>query len=100
LVKLATNINDDASDVQQVSYTLNVPAGSTVVHIVYTGGSLRGLESVHVTSTNSQGSYDATVIVSTGTSSVDVTAATTIPSVGSAEASGRSNTSVSTHIGN
>jgi hypothetical protein len=100
VIKLETRIGDSSSDVQQIIYTVNAPAGTTVTNIVYTGGELKDRESVQVQTSNSANSYDTSTQVFTGQSGVSVTAETKIPSVANGSATGFAGDTLLVHIGN
>jgi hypothetical protein len=72
LLKISTTINDAQSDVQNVTYTVNVPAGVSVTGVTYTGSGWNGKEQVYVSSKNAPGTYDMDANVATGAQGVPV----------------------------
>ena len=88
---LSDTINDSALDVQQVSYTLHAPAGIQVVSITSTSGPLGPKETFQFVSSGANGQYQISSAVTTGNSSVPVTA--------SAEAAGAESTSSASNDG-
>lgn len=73
LLKLSATISDMQSDVQNVTYTINVPSGVTATNIAYTGSGWTGKERVYVNASNGPGMYDVTTNVTTGAQDVPVT---------------------------
>ena len=85
-----TSIADAPSDVQQLSYAIQVPGDTTVLKVVSTGGTLKGKEIVTVSATGSPGTYSADVLVSTGLANVPVSVRARVPGAGSTVAAGQS----------
>jgi hypothetical protein len=81
-------IQDDASDVQNVAYTLKIPSGVSLVS--WTDTAILGPKDSHsVSSTGSSGSYSVSVQAKTGTQ-VGVTASTVLVNAGGAHVSSNS----------
>jgi hypothetical protein len=96
-VDLSVSIGDVSSDVQQIQYTVHVPAGSDVKKVVYTGSDLSGRESITVVADNPADTYDTDTVVTTSDSAA-VTADTKVTGVGSGSASGTSGQDLSVHV--
>jgi hypothetical protein len=77
-IQINVSINDTASDVQNVTYLVEGPAGTTVSQIVYTGGALSGLETVQFVADEPAGTYDTSTLVTTGTPDITLSGETTI----------------------
>jgi hypothetical protein len=73
LLKISANVTDLQSDVQNITYTVNVPSGVTATNITYTGSGWTGKEQVNVSSNNGPGLYSVDTYVSTGNQGVPVT---------------------------
>lgn len=93
-IDMQATVQDSASDVQNVSYTLKVPSGVSLVSWTDTA-TLGPKDTYSVNSTNNAGNYSAGVSVNTGTkSSVSASAdlvAAKKSTVSSNSASGQSN---------
>jgi hypothetical protein len=74
ILDLSANIDDSATDVQQVTYTLHGPAGSSVIGVIPTSGVLGPKETFQYTADAAAGSYGVETMVSTLTPNVGVTA--------------------------
>jgi hypothetical protein len=74
---MVATISDDASDVQQVSYTLNIPSGVSLVSWTDTTA-LAPKDTYSVNANSSAGNYTVGVTVDTGTPNITVTASTTL----------------------
>jgi hypothetical protein len=77
-VKVLASISDLAADVQNVAYTVHIPAGVSLVHSTYTGGTFAGKESLTVFADAAAATYTTTTTVTTGHSGVVVTATTSV----------------------
>lgn len=76
-LRIGVQIQDAASDVQQISYVLHVPAGVSAQQIYYpVGNALTAVESLQVIADNQPGYYDTYTVVTTGASGVQVSAYT------------------------
>jgi hypothetical protein len=71
---VSDSIYDSYLDVQQISYTIHAPAGIQVVSVVSTSGPLGPKETFRFTSSGANGQYQISSTVTTGNSSVPVTA--------------------------
>lgn len=71
---LSATINDSSQDVQQVTFTLQVPQGTAVV--AYTPGALGPKEVLQVVADGSPATYQTTTLVDTYTGGIQVTATT------------------------
>lgn len=98
VIHMRAVIQDDASDVQGVDYTLHAPAGTTVKHVAYTGGP-SAKETFHLVADEASDTFDTVTVVSTGLANVAVTAETQVAGLGSGSASGLSGESLAVHIG-
>jgi hypothetical protein len=74
---LNTSIDDTASDVQQVVYTLHVPSGTSVTSVTYTSGLLGPKELLRFFADNLPDTYDTATTVNTATNGIAVTTTTT-----------------------
>jgi hypothetical protein len=90
-VTLIASSNDAAGDVKSITYTLHAPVGTTVTRVVYTGFRFTGKETLRFFADKVTGRYTTDTVVTTGSSGIPVTAATSIPSVGVGAASGYAN---------
>jgi hypothetical protein len=97
VVHLKVEVHDAASDVQQITYTLHVPAGTSLDQVHY-AGPLSGKENVLVFADSPANTYDTDTLVSTGTPAVDVSASTSVSGVGSGATSGTSGQDLLVHI--
>jgi hypothetical protein len=70
--------NTPIGDLQSVSYTLVIPAGTTVVQQVNTDGVVGTKEQFQYSATNSTGAYRTSTLVQTLTTGDPVTATTSI----------------------
>lgn len=77
-VDLSASIADDATDVQQVAYTLHAPAGTTVVAWIGTDGPLGPAETLRYVADDAPDTYDSSTTVRTGATGVSVTATMTL----------------------
>lgn len=98
---VTANISDDAGDVQQVSYTLNIPSGVSLVSWTDTAA-LGPKDSYSVNANNSAGNYTVGVSANTGTK-VNVSASTDLVNVtkvhvAANSASGHSNQQLWMHV--
>jgi len=98
VVHMSAAINDDSSDVQQVTYTLHAPAGTSVANVVYTGGQHAVKETLNFVADETSGAYDTATVVSTGATNVHVTAETRVSGLGSASSTGQSGQAVTIHL--
>jgi hypothetical protein len=71
---ISDTIYDAYSDVQQISYTLHLPAGVRVVSVTYTSGPIGPKETLSSFSDGSMGQYAIASAVTTGASSISVVA--------------------------
>lgn len=83
-VDLSATVNDDLSDVQQITYILHAPAGTHVVAIL----SLGPREVLHFVADNTPVGYDSVTRVSTYTPGVAVTALTSVVPLAALAATG------------
>src|SRR5579872_7009733 len=74
IIDLSDLIGDTSRDIQSVTYTLHVPTGVQVLAEYRTPGPLGKVESFSWTADDAPGTYDAQTTVTTGTSSISVTA--------------------------
>ena len=98
VIKLQAAISDDPADVQQISYTVHAPAGTTMRQVTTTGGAFDGKEVIRFVADDQATNFDTTTVISTGARNVPVTVQTSVPSVGDGSASGQSGDSLSVHI--
>lgn len=77
-ITMQVTINDAATDIQNVTYLVHGPVGTTVSQITYTGGALSGLESVQFVADDPSGTYDTTTLVTTGTAGITISGETTV----------------------
>jgi len=77
-------VNDDLSDVQQITYILHAPTGTHVVAIL----SLGPREVLHFVADNTPVGYDSVTMVSTYTPGVAVTALTSVVPLAALAATG------------
>lgn len=73
---LSATIGDIDGDVTQVAYTLNIPAGTSVVSVTNTSGPLGPKETFRATAGNAANTYTSVTTVYTGSSPVPVDAST------------------------
>ena len=88
-IDMDATISDDASDVQQVNYTLNIPSGVSLVSWTDTAA-VGPKDTYSVNDNNSAGNYSVGVSVDTGTPNVGVTASTTLVNPTKVKVSGNS----------
>ena len=88
-IDMDATISDDASDVQQVNYTLNIPSGVSLVS--WTDTSTVGPKDTYsVNANNSAGNYTVGVTAVTGTPNLSVKASTTLVNASKVKVSGNS----------
>lgn len=78
---LSAAIADTDSDVQQVSYALTIPAGTTVTSVTNTSGPLGPKETFQASSTNPANTYTTVTVVYTGARQISVTAVTQVVAI-------------------
>jgi hypothetical protein len=76
IVQLSATIEAPPGQVKQVDYTVHVPAGASVNHVVYTGGNLKGKEVLSVVADDAPVTYDTDTVVYAATPGQSVTAKT------------------------
>ena len=77
-IDLNSAISDTESDVQQVAYTLHAPSGTSVISVIYTSGLIGPKEVLRFFADNLPDTYDTTTKVSTYTTHIAVTTATSV----------------------
>ena len=77
-ITITAQVATNASNVQQVQYTLHVPLGNSVDRIIFTAGGLGKKESVTVYADSAPGTYVSDTVVTTKGDSVQVQAKTTL----------------------
>jgi hypothetical protein len=82
VVTLTATIQDDATNVKSVEYTLHAPVWTTITNVVYTGGPFANKESLQFHADNQPGTYDSDTLVSTAASNVSVTATAQVTTPG------------------
>jgi hypothetical protein len=88
ILDLSDVINDTDTDVQQVSYTIHAPAGTSVTSVTYTSGPLGPKETFQFFAEGKLGQYDIASQVTTINSGIGVTAsAKAVSTAGTASAS-------------
>jgi hypothetical protein len=102
IVQLSATIDAPPGQVKQVDYTVHVPAGASVNHVVYTGGSLKGKELLSVVADDTAVTYDTETVVYTAAHGQSVTAKTSADyndaHVGTATASGVDEQVLTVHL--
>lgn len=103
VVDLSATIGDAEPDVQQVAYTLHAPAGTVAVVWINTSGPIGPKETLQFYADNAPDSYDSVTVVTTGQSSVSVSAATQAVDalgtlIGSGSAAGRNGQRLRVHL--
>ena len=96
VIHMSAVINDDSADVQSVEYTLHAPVGTSVEHVVYSGGS-KVTETVHFVADETPNTFDTTTVVSTGLANVEVSAETQVAGLGAGDVSGVSGQDLTVH---
>jgi hypothetical protein len=77
-VRMTVAVDTDADDVQQITYTLHAPVGTSITKIVYTGGPLQDKEQVLFYADQPENSYITDTIVASASGDVTVLASTFI----------------------
>jgi hypothetical protein len=98
MVDITATISDQAADVKHIAYTLDAPAGTSVIAITYSQGSIGSVESFQFRADNSPGRYDTTAVVTTGASGVPVKLMAAGSHLGSGSATGTSGQSLAVHL--
>ncbi|MBV9281166.1 MAG: hypothetical protein JOZ41_13880 [Chloroflexi bacterium] len=98
MVDITAMIADQAADVKHVAYTLDAPAGTSVVAVMHSPGSIATVESFQFRADNGPGRYDSTALVTTGASGVPVTLMAAGSGLGSGSATGTSGQSLAVHL--
>ncbi len=96
-VDLTADISTSTANVQEITYTLHGPVGTTVTNVTYTQGLAGPTERFTYLADEPAGQYDAYTVAST-TGSTAVTATTNIPSKGGSSVSGLSGASLHVHL--
>jgi hypothetical protein len=89
---LSADIDDTVDDVQQVSYTLHIPAGTFPLAVVGTDGIMGLKESFSVSTDSAPNAYTTDTVVTTlapGVGVVATTAAVNVITIGQASATGK-----------
>lgn len=82
-LRIGVQMQDAASDVQQIIYVLRIPAGVSVQQVYYpVGNALTAVERLQVIADNQPGHYDTYTMVMTGAPGVQVSAYTQFASLG------------------
>ena len=74
VVRMTTELAVEADDVEMITYTLHVPAGTGVRNIAYTGGELAGKEKVFVEYDLAAGNYTTETVATVPGQRVEVRA--------------------------
>ena len=88
-IDVTASINTDASDVRNVSYTLNIPSGVSLVSWTDTAA-VGPKDTYSVNANNSAGNYTVGVTAVTGTPNLSVKASTTLVNATKVKVSGNS----------
>jgi hypothetical protein len=79
-VRMTVAVDTDAADVQQITYTLHAPVGTSINKVVYTGGPLQDKEQVLFYADRPANSYITDTVVASASSDVSVLASTFLTS--------------------
>jgi len=77
-VSVTAHINAQASDINQVTYVVHGPVGTSVVSITYDAGPLGSLESVSYVADGEDNSYSASALVDAAEPNVGVTTSVSV----------------------
>jgi hypothetical protein len=75
-VRMTVAVDTDAAAVQQITYTLHAPVGTSITQIIYTGGPLQDKEQVLFYADRPENSYTTDTIVTSPISNVTVLTST------------------------
>jgi hypothetical protein len=97
VVIMKATINTAPSNLQNVTYTIHAPSGTTITHITYTGNATN--ETVNLVDDSAAGTYDTVTDVSLASGTAGVSASTQVASLGSAAVTGSTSDHLTVHIG-
>lgn len=97
VVDLSATVMTGVSNVENVTYVLHAPVGTTVKHVTYTAGE-SNIETLRFYADDAANTYDTSTTVSLGAGSADVIAKTRVSSVGQGSAAGNSASALSVHL--